>query len=41
MRRLELERARKQQLKVKIPDSIIVGELASRLKVTAAQVIKN
>lgn len=40
LRRLELERARKQQLKVKIPDSIIVGELASRLKVTAAQVIK-
>lgn len=40
MRRLELERARKQQLKVKIPESIVVGELASRLKVTASEVIK-
>ena len=37
--RLELERARKQQLKVRIPDSIQVGELASRLKVTASKVI--
>ncbi len=40
MRRLELERARKKQLEVKIPDMITVSELASRLKVTAAQVIK-
>lgn len=40
LRRLELERARKQQLRVKIPDLITVGELATRLKVTAAQVIK-
>ncbi len=40
LRRLELERARKQQLKVLIPDSITVGELASRLKVTATDVIK-
>ena len=37
--RLELERARKQQLKVKIPDTIQVGELATRLKVTASKVI--
>lgn len=37
--RLELERARKQQLKVRIPDLIQVGELASRLKVTASKVI--
>ncbi len=37
--RLELERARKQQLKVKIPDSITVSELATRLKVTASKVI--
>ncbi|HAJ97646.1 MAG TPA: translation initiation factor IF-2, partial [Ruminococcus sp.] len=37
--RLELERARKQQLKVKIPDSIQVSELAARLKVTASKVI--
>lgn len=40
MRRLELERARKQQLKVLIPDVILVSELASRLKVTATDVIK-
>lgn len=40
LRRLELERARKQQLKVMIPESITVGELASRLKVTATDVIK-
>lgn len=40
IRRLELERARKQQLKVMIPDNIIVSELAARLKVTATEVIK-
>ena len=40
LRRLELERARKQQLKVLIPDNIVVSELASRLKVTATDVIK-
>ncbi len=40
LKRLELERARKQQLKVLIPDSITVGELATRLKVTATDVIK-
>ena len=40
LRRLELERARKRQLHVRIPDSITVGELASRLKVTATEVIK-
>ncbi|MCC8043639.1 MAG: translation initiation factor IF-2 [Oscillospiraceae bacterium] len=40
LRRLELERARKQQLKVLIPDEIVVSELAVRLKVTASQVIK-
>ncbi len=40
LKRLELERARKQQLKVLIPDEIVVSELASRLKVTATEVIK-
>ncbi len=40
LKRLELERARKQQLKVQIPDEIVVGELATRLKVTATEVIK-
>ena len=41
LKRLELERARKQQLKVQIPDEIVVSELATRLKVTATEVIKN
>lgn len=40
LRRLELERARKQQLRVRIQDVISVGELATRLKVTATEVIK-
>lgn len=40
LRRLELERARKQQLKVMIPDTIVVSDLATRLKVTATEVIK-
>ncbi len=40
LKRLELERARKQQLKVLIPDEIVVSELATRLKVTASEVIK-
>ncbi len=40
LKRLELERARKQQLKVLIPDEIVVSELAARLKVTSATVIK-
>ena len=40
LKRLELERARKQQLKVMIPDAITVSELAVRLKVTATEVIK-
>ena len=40
LKRLELERARKQQLKVMIPDEIVVSELASRLKVNVTQVIK-
>ena len=40
MQRLQLEIAKKQQLKVEIPDEISVGELASRMKKTAAEVIK-
>lgn len=40
LRRLQLEKARNQQLKVMIPDEITVGELAARLKATATQVIK-
>ena len=37
---LDLEKARKQQLTVSIPDEITVGELATRLKVTASEVVK-
>ena len=40
LKRLELEKARKKQLEIQVPDEIIVSELASRLKVTAADVIK-
>ena len=40
LQRLALEKARQQKLKVSIPDSIVVSELASRLKVNVAQVIK-
>lgn len=40
LNRLALEKARKQQLKVLIPDEIVVSELAVRLKVTASEVIK-
>lgn len=40
LRRMELERARKQQLKVMIPDEIVVSELATRLKATVTEVIK-
>ncbi len=40
LNRIALEKARKQQLKVLIPDEIVVSELASRLKVTATEVIK-
>ena len=40
MRRLQMEVARKAPVTVKIPDEITVGELASRMKKTAAEVIK-
>ena len=40
LRRLQMEVARKAPLTVKIPDEITVGELASRMKKTAAEVIK-
>ena len=40
MQRLQLEIAKKQPTKVSIPDEIAVGELASRMKKTAAEVIK-
>ena len=40
LQRLALQRARKQQLTVRIPDEIVVSELASRLKVNVTEVIK-
>ena len=40
LQRIQLEKARKAQLKVQIPEEITVGELATRLKQTAANVIK-
>ena len=40
MRRLQMEVARKAPTVVKIPDEITVGELASRMKKTATEVIK-
>ena len=40
MRRLRMEVIKKTPLTVKIPDEIVVAELASRMKKTAAEVIK-
>lgn len=40
LKRLQLEKQKKPQLKITIPDEIAVGELAARLKVTASEVIK-
>ena len=40
MQKLQLEIAKKQQLKVQIPDTISVGELASRMKKTGAEVVR-
>ena len=40
LRRLQLEIIKKTPLTVKIPDEITVGELASRMKKTAAELIK-
>ena len=40
LKKANLEKAKKQPLKITIPDEITVGELAQRLKVTAAECIK-
>ena len=40
IRRMQLEQARKKQLEITVPDTISVGELASRMKKTAAEVMK-
>ena len=40
IKRMEAEKARQKQLEITLPDEITVGELASRLKKTSAEVIK-
>ena len=40
IKKLEAERARNKQLEITVPDEITVTELASRMKKTAAEVIK-
>ncbi|NCB52496.1 MAG: translation initiation factor IF-2 [Clostridia bacterium] len=40
MQRLQFEIAKKQQLKVQIPDTIGVGELATRMKKTGSEVVR-
>ena len=40
IKRMEAEKARKKQLEITVPDEITVGELATRLKKTSADVIK-
>ena len=40
MKKANLEKAKKMPLHITVPDEISVGELASRLKVTAAEVVK-
>ncbi len=40
LRRLALEKAKQKPLKVILPEELLVGELASKLKVPATQVIK-
>ena len=40
LRRIQAQQQKKQQLKITIPDEIVVSELAMRLKVKAAEVIK-
>ena len=40
LRKQGVEKAKKQPLQITVPDEITVGELASRLKMTAGEVIK-
>uniref|UniRef100_UPI00289D9814 translation initiation factor IF-2 n=1 Tax=Hydrogenoanaerobacterium sp. TaxID=2953763 RepID=UPI00289D9814 len=40
LRKLEMERQRRQKLEITIPDEITVGDLALKLKVQAAEIIK-
>lgn len=40
LKRLEMERQRRQRLEITLPEQVSVGELAARLKVQAAEVVK-
>jgi translation initiation factor IF-2 len=40
MRRLEMERQRRQKLEVTLPEEISVGELAAKLKIQSAEIVK-
>ncbi len=40
LRKLELERQRRQKLEITIPEEISVGDLASRLKIQSSEIIK-
>ncbi len=40
MRKLEMERERRQKLSITLPEEITVGELALKLKIQAAEIIK-
>ena len=40
LKKLEMERQRRQKLEITLPDEITVGELAARLKIQSAEIIK-
>ena len=40
LKRLEMERQRRQKLEITLPDEITVGELAAKLKIQSAEIIK-
>ncbi len=40
LRRIQIQNQKKRQLEITIPEEIVVAELASRLKVTASEVVK-
>ena len=40
LKKLEMERQRRQKLEITLPDEITVGDLALKLKVTSAEIIK-
>jgi len=40
LRKLEMERQRRQKLEITLPDELTVGELAGKLNITASEIIK-